>query len=120
MRRFTRWRGILALLALSLVYVADASPEDSFRPLDFGTKSSFRLVVQSSKVLRTGQSAVVAKSAFATRLHGLMPGKSEGLEILFFSQPITEASRVDLLENHARQLKKHDYAAFVLYLDKQN
>jgi hypothetical protein len=50
----------------------------------------------------------------------LIPGNSEGLEIQFFTKPITEAAIADILKNRAKELKKRDYAAFVLFLDKAN
>ena len=35
--------------------------------------------------------------------HGLVPGNSDGLEIQFFPQPITEKVKADMLENDAKE-----------------
>jgi hypothetical protein len=118
MNRSGRWPGFLILVASSLLS-ATASPEDSLRPQDFRTTSAFELVVQSSSYLRPGQTKVVAKSALATRVKGLAPGNSAGLEILFLSEPITETSRADALARQAKELRKRDHALLVLYLDTQ-
>jgi len=107
------------LVGSSLLVASVASPEDSLRPQDFRTTSTFELVVQSSSVLRPGQSKIVAKSALATRVKALVPGNSAGLEILFLSEPITETSRADALARQAKDLRKRDHALLVLYLDAQ-
>ncbi len=36
----------------------------------------------------------------------------------FFTKPITDAARADILENGARELQRSDFAALVLFLDK--
>src|SRR5215468_5630872 len=89
-------------------------------PQDFKTKAQFELVVNDSSVLKTGPSRIVTQSAFVTLAHGLIPGNSEGLEIQFFTKPITEAAMIDILKNSARELRKSNYAALVLFLDKDN
>jgi hypothetical protein len=89
-------------------------------PQDFKTKGIFELVVNDSSVLRRGPSRIVTQSAFVTRAHRLIPGNSEGLEIQFFTQPITGTAAADLLKSGAQELKKSDYAALVLFLDKNN
>ena len=71
-------------------------------------------------MIKAGASTIVTQSAFVTRAHGLIPGNSEGLEIQFFTKPITEAGINDILKNGAKELKKSDYAAIVLFLDKDN
>ena len=80
----------------------------------------FDLAVTKSEVLKTGPSRIEAESAYLTVAHGLMPGKSDGLEILFFATPFTEAARADVVNNDARELRKRSYAALVLFLDKKN
>jgi hypothetical protein len=77
-------------------------------------------VVNDSSVLRAGASKIVAQSAFVALVHGLIPGNSAGWEIQFFAKPITEAAMADILKNGAKELKKSDYAALVLFLDKDN
>jgi hypothetical protein len=118
-RWLERWPRMLALAASVLAASAPAGSEDGFRPQDFRTTAVFELRVETSGVLRPGPSKIVAKSAFATRVRGLMPGNSAGLELLFLSEPITEASRADVLERHARDLRKRDHAVLVLFLDAQ-
>jgi hypothetical protein len=117
MRSLGRWPSIPALVASGLLWVPAASPQEAFRPQDFRTTATFQLVVQSSSVLRPGPSSIVAKSALATRARGLMPGNSAGVEILFLGEPITDASRADILERNARELRKHPHAVLVLFLD---
>jgi hypothetical protein len=77
-------------------------------------------MVDDSTVLRVGASKIVTQSALVTLVHGLIPGNSDGLEIQFFTKPITEAGIADVLKNGAKELKKSDYAALVLFLDKDN
>src|SRR5262245_18386802 len=91
-----------------------------FNPQDFQTKSEFELVVNDSTVLKSSASKIVTQSALVTRAHGLIPGNSEGLEIQFFIKPITEAAVTDILKNGTKELKRSDYAALVLFLDKDN
>ena len=79
----------------------------------------FELVVSGSKVLRSGPSKIVTESAFVTLTHTLM-GNTDGLEIQFFTKPITDAARADILEHGAREMRRSDYAALVLFLDKNH
>jgi hypothetical protein len=62
----------------------------------------------------------VTQSPFVTRAHGLSPGNVERLETQFFTKPTTEAAMTDILKNGAKELNKSDYAALVLFLDKDN
>src|SRR5688572_1733338 len=80
----------------------------------------FDLAVTKSDVMKTGASRIVAKSAYVRLAHGLSPGNSDALEIMFFTTPFTEAARADFLSNDARESRKGSYAAMVLFLDKQN
>ena len=113
-------RLLLALAACSIASHARGQPGAPFRSEDFKTKSVFELVVNGSSVLRPGASKIVAQSAFVTLVHGLIPGNSEGLEIQFFTKPATVTAITDMLENNAKESKKSDYAALVLFLDKDN
>jgi hypothetical protein len=114
------WPGIL-VVAISYVTAAPrANADDRFGPQDFQTKAVFQLVVNSSKVLKPGTSKIMTESAFVTLTHGLIPGNADGLEIQFFTKPITEAARADILENGAKELRKSNFAALVLFLDKEN
>ena len=87
---------------------------------DFQTKAAFELVVSESNALKPGTSKIATQSAYVTLAHGLVPGNSDGLEIQFFPKPITEKAKADILENDAKELKKTSYAAFVLYMGKDN
>ena len=108
----------VALAALCCVVNAPGAYSDALvRPQDFRTKAVFELEVSGSKVLKSGASKIVTESAFVTLTHTLL-GNSDGLEIQFFTKPITEAARTDILENGARELKRSDFAALVLFLDK--
>ncbi len=80
----------------------------------------FDLAVTKSDVMKTGTSRIVAKTAYVRLAHGLSPGNSDALEILFFATPPTEAARADFLNNDARESRKGSYAAMVLFVDKQN
>lgn len=111
------------LLSLAICFIASqvgAQSGAQFNAQDFNTRSVFELVVNDSRVLKVGASKIVTQSAFVTLAHGLIPGNSEGLEIQFFTKPITEAAIADILKNRAKELTKRDYAAFVLFLDKAN
>ena len=110
-------------LVVGLCFIASwvwAQPDALLNPQDFKTKSVFELVVNDSSVLKTGASRIVTQSAFVMRAHGLIPGNSEGLEIQFFTKPVTEGAITDILKHGAKESKKSDYAALVLFLDKDN
>ena len=112
--------GVLVVAACWVMTAARVDSEVPFRSRDFQTNGVFELVVSNSSVLRPGASRIVTESAFVTLAHGLIPGNSDGLEIQFFTKPLTEAGKADILKNAAKELKKSDYAALVLFLDKKN
>jgi len=114
-----KW-GVLVVAACWVMTAARVDSEVPFRSRDFQTTGVFELVVSNSSVLRPGASRIVTESAFVTLAHGLIPGNSDGLEIQFFTKPLTEAGKADILKNAAKELKKSDYAALVLFLDKKN
>ena len=109
----TMLKSLLAILAdaCGLLCVPRANSEVRFGPQDFQTKAVFELVVRSSKFLKSGTSTIVTQSAFVTLTHGLIPGNVDGLEVHFFTKPITQAARADILENGAKNLRNSDYAA---------
>ena len=78
----------------------------------------FDLVNHQSGVLPMGNSHIVAVSAWAGRMAKEPPYGTEALEIEFFTAPLTAADDADLTTNSGRKVKKHDYAAFVIFLDK--
>jgi hypothetical protein len=114
------WPHLLVIGVWLIASQARAQSAARFNAQDFATKSVFELVVSDSSALKAGASKIVTQSAFVTLAHGLIPGNSDGLEIQFFTKPITEAAITDILKNGARELKKSDYAALVLFLDKDN
>lgn len=73
---------------------------------------SFELVVKDSKPLKPGTSRIRYQSAFASRVHGLIPGNADGIEIVFLTKLMPEAG--------VPALRTGDYAAFVLFLDRDD
>lgn len=118
--RVKKWLHLLVVAVCLITNYVLAQSDAHFSPQDFKTKSVFELRVSDSSVLKAGASRIVTESAFVTLAHGLIPGNSEGLEIRFFTQPITQAAITDILKNSAKELKQSDYAALVLFLDKDN
>jgi hypothetical protein len=114
-----KW-AVLVVSACCVMAAARVNSDVPIRSQDFQTKAVFELVVNNSSVLGPGPSRIVTECAVVTLAHGLIPGNSDGLEILFFTKPLTEAGRADILKNDARELKKSDHAALVLFLDKVN
>ena len=104
----------LVALAPSLAVTAE-----KFQPADFQTTATFELTVEKSRYLRLGATKIAARSAFVSLVHGLSPGNSDGLEVLFFESPVVESDLPDLMSNDAREKRKGSYAAMVFYLDKQ-
>src|SRR4030095_13826051 len=110
-----------AIVAISVVvsplYAASYGP---FALKDFQTKAAFDLVVSDSKPLKAGTSKIATQTAYVALAHGLVPGNSDGIEIMFFPQATTEKVKTDILDNDAKESKKGSYAAFVLYIGKDN
>jgi hypothetical protein len=79
----------------------------------------FDLMNRQADVRPLGSSRIVAVSAWATHRDDLFRVKLDRLEILFFTAPITEADQTDIVEHEARELKKKDFARFVVLLDKE-
>ena len=109
-----------ASIALVFGGLSISPAAERFEPKDFARKARFELVVNKSKVLKTGASHLTARSAIVARAHGLMPGNSDGIEITFFSRPVTAADLADVMNNDGREMKKSSYAALVLFLDNKN
>jgi hypothetical protein len=112
-------RTLIVAIAVVLgpLYAASTGP---FTLQDFRTRGAFELVVNDSKPLPSGTTKIETQSGYITLAHGLVPGNSDGLEIQFFPDPITEKVKADILENDAKEAKKTSYAAFVLYIGKDN
>jgi hypothetical protein len=112
----TSWLLTIAL-ALAASH-AHAQSTAGLRAQAFSTRAAFELVVRDSDVLAPGTTRIVTQSAVATGARGLMPGNADGLEVQFFTTPITEAGLADVIQTGGTALKKGDYAALVLFLDK--
>ena len=117
--RFRNRICFLAALVFCLASAVQSESNPDFSIGDFKTNAVFELVNHQAGVIAQGSTRIAAQSAFVVLSHGLMPGNSDGLEIQFFTKPPTEEARHDVLENDAKQLRKSDYAALVLFLDKE-
>jgi hypothetical protein len=115
-----KWPHLLVVAVCFIASHVRAQSVAHFSPQDFKTKSVFELLINDSSALKPGASKIVTQSALITLARGLIPGNSDGLEIQFFTKPITEAVMTDILKNGAKELKKSDYATIVLFLDKDN
>jgi hypothetical protein len=104
--------GLLCFLAMSCLAPSAVAADNS--------TGAFELVVKDSKPLKPGTSKIRSQSAFASRVHGLVPGNADGIEIVFVTKPITDAMLPDILKNDARELRRGDYAALVLFLDNND
>jgi len=109
---------VCSLLAVTC-FVPLSLAAERFDPKDYQTKATFELVVDKSKYLKPGTSKVSAQSAFVSLAHGLIPGNSDGIEVWFFSKPVTEASLPDIINHDAKEMRRSSYAALVLFLDKE-
>ena len=101
------------------VSASQSKSNSDFSFEDFKTKAVFELMNHQSGVIKQGSTRIVTESAFVIVTNEFFQGKTDALEIQFFTKPITEAARSDILENGAKQLEKSDYAALVLFLDKE-
>ena len=115
-----KWPHLLVVAVCFIASHVRAQSVAHFSSQDFKTKSVFELLINDSSALKPGASKIVTQSALITLARGLIPGNSDGLEIQFFTKPITEAVMTDILKNGAKELKKSDYATIVLFLDKDN
>jgi hypothetical protein len=112
----------LSFSAILVCFLACAAPQlkstSASNPGNSKTRAVFELVNHQSGLIQQGSSKIVAESALVTYANGLM--NAEGLEIQFFTKPMTEADQKDALDNDAKRMREGDYAALVLSLDKQN
>jgi hypothetical protein len=111
-------RVALCFFAACCGFAARSLAAGAFDAKNHAAKASFELVVAKSSSSPAGTSRIQSQSAFVSLAHGLVPGNSDGLEVLFFAKPITAATLPDLLNDDATESKKGDYAALVLFLDK--
>lgn len=82
------------------------------------SKAVFELTNQQTGFIKTGTSRIIAVSGWATHTDKQPPFGGEGVEVLFFTKPIGAAEQKDIVENSARGMKKGDFVAFILFLDK--
>jgi hypothetical protein len=115
--RSTTSMSLLAVVAL-LGTTAPSKPHEALRDRQPKTKALFELANQQTGFIKVGSSRIVAVSSWATHTDHQPPFGSEGIEILFFTRPITDADKPDIVTNDAKQLKKGDFATFILFLDK--
>lgn len=106
-------------LLVASCFVSLSVAADKFDQKDFQTDATFELVVSKSKYLKLGTSKIASQSAFVSLVHGLIPGNSDGLEVMFFTKPVTQVTLPDIMTNDAKEIRKSDYAAMVLFLDKE-
>jgi hypothetical protein len=115
-----RSRHAIRLLAAFSCAVSFSVRAESFEPRDFDAKASFTLDVIRSKYLKLGTSKIQSQSASVSLAHGLMPGNSDGLEVVFYSVLVTQEALTDILNNDSKELRRADYATLVLYLNERN
>jgi len=119
--RYRRMSVLSPVCLVALLTAADAgSAPRTFDSKDFQARGVFELVVKDASPLRPGTSRIRSHSAFVSRVHGLVPGNADGIEVVFVTRPITVASMPDILQDDARQLRSADYAALVLFLDRND
>lgn len=108
---------MLAYVAVPLV--VSCSADQGFRSGDFETDAEFELVVDESEYLRCGSTKIDASGAYVTLAHGLTPGNSDGLEVIFFDSRVVESEMDDLLRDDAEAKRRSgSYAALVLFVDE--
>jgi hypothetical protein len=83
------WQTVIVVI-FGVLRQVHAGSYGTFTLQDFQAKGAFELVVNESKYLKSGISKLTTESAYVTLAHGLIPGNSDGLEIVFFPKPITE------------------------------
>jgi hypothetical protein len=110
----------LLTLACSALPSEVYSEPPQFTPQEFKTTAVFDLAVQKSAFVKPGNSRLETKSAFVTYTDEFFSGKRNALKVEFFTKPVTEDSRFDILRDNSKELSKGGYAALVLFLDEQN
>ena len=116
---FKKWVAF-GVAMLCSVAAAQTNHVVPFHSQDFETKAFFESVVNSSSVLKQGSNSISTVSAFVTLTQKGILGYSSRLEIQFFTRPLTEKDRTDILGNGARELERSGHAMLVLSLDKDN
>jgi hypothetical protein len=97
-----------------------AQPPTALTVSDFKTSARFGLENHHSDLSLQGKSTMETSSAVVAHFRGLISSSHEGLDVDFFSKPMTEADLTDVLENNGRQMRLNERAGFILFLDKEN
>jgi hypothetical protein len=95
-----KWPHLLVVAVCFIASHVRAQSVAHFSSQDFKTKSVFELLINDRV---PSSRAIVTQSALITPARGLIPGNSDGLEIQFFTKPITEAVMTDILKNGAKE-----------------
>ena len=119
-----RFKNVFILLAVILCFVVPGSlylnSNAKFNAEEFETRAVFELTNHKLTEIKRGSSKLAIVSAFATYTNQFFSGKTNALLIHFLTKPMTEKAKADILLNDAEELKRSEYAALTLFLDKQN
>ena len=74
---------LIVLCLVCLVAVSSSGAPVKFDPRHFQARGLFELVIKDAKPLTPGASRIRSRSAFASRVHGLIPGNNT---IRFYDQ----------------------------------
>src|SRR2546428_960956 len=114
----------IILLAIILCFVVAGSlylnSNGKFNAEEFETRAVFELTNHKLTEIKRGSSQLATVSAFATYTNQFFSGKTNALLIHFLTKQMTEKTKADILLNDAEELRKSEYAALTLFLDKQN
>ena len=96
--------------------------DEKFDPQLFSTQSEFSLS-SSAKIFppaTSNDNKLITKSAFVVLTNEFFNGKTNALEILFFTESLTEDAEMDILNNDGKTIQKKDHTILVLFIDKDN
>lgn len=98
------WRlPVLTAACVMCAIALIAAGRSSGAPARFS--GAFELVVKDAKPLKAGTTRIRSSSVVASRVHGLVPGYADGIELVFATTP---------------EMRSGDYAAMVLFLDRED
>ena len=103
-----RFRNPIWAFAVVIWFVSavQSRSNSDFSSEDFKTKAVFELMNHQSGVIKQGSTRIVTESAFVIFTNEFFQGKTDALEIQFFTKPLTDAARSDILENGAKATRK--------------
>lgn len=96
-------RPVLTAACVMCVIALIGAGRSSGAPARFS--GAFGLVVKDAKPLKAGTTRIRSRSAVASRVHGLVPGNADGIELVFATTP---------------DVRSGDHAAMVLFLDRDD